>query len=354
MRVASFFSGIGGFDRGLENAGMQIVFQCEINRFCQHILRRHWPGVPLHDDIAALETKAIPESELWCAGFPCQDVSLANQGKRKGLKGVRSGLFFQFAGLIKQKCPKWVIMENVPGLLNSQNGRDFSTVISTLDEFGYGVAWRVLDAKFFGTPQRRRRVFIVASYRSPSAAQVLFDDRPTAIVARSRPSEEQSFSIRLRNSDKEADLYTIQHASIRRHDKAGPQAKGYRNDGETWTLDSRGSSDAVCAPYDAFRVREAPRVSGTMDGATGGVNGATSGANGRVGQLNGRTNGGNERGDVREIDSTRFRCIGNAVAVPVIEWIGRRIMRIEEETLELEHFEPTSEFFCIPAQIELF
>ena len=293
MRVASFFAGIGGFDLGFERAGMSVVFQCEINSFAQEILKKHWPDVPLHDDIRTLDATQIPYAELYCGGFPCQDVSLANQGKRKGLNGKRSGLFYEFARLIDWQRPKWVILENVPGLLNSHQGEDFRIVAEALDELGYGVAWRIFDAKFFGTPQRRRRVFIVASYRSLSAATVLLDEKPLAISTGSGSSQEQNLTNEHGTGYSEPNLYTIQHAAIGRKHTAGPQAKGYRNDGETWTLDSRGSADVVCSTNEAFRVREAT-------------------------------------GFPRGMDSSRYRALGNAVCVPVAEWIGRRIMKIEE------------------------
>lgn len=138
------FAGIGGFDLGLEKAGMEVVFQCEINKFCQKVLRKNWSKVPLHTDITRLNADEIPESNVWCGGFPCQDVSSANQGKRKGLEGARSGLFYTYAKLIEERKPEWLIIENVPGLLNSHNGQDFKVVIDTLVEFGYGVSWRVL------------------------------------------------------------------------------------------------------------------------------------------------------------------------------------------------------------------
>ena len=118
LRVASFFSGIGGFDLGLERAGMNVIFQCEINEFCKKVLKKHWPNVHLESDILQLKAKDIPEAELWAGGFPCQDVSLANQGKRKGLEGFRSGLFYKYAELIAEKFPRWILVENVPGLLN--------------------------------------------------------------------------------------------------------------------------------------------------------------------------------------------------------------------------------------------
>jgi len=121
LKVASFFSGIGGFDLGLENAGMKVVFQCEIDKFCQKVLNKHWPKVELQGDINDLTCEQIPESELWCGGFPCQDLSLANQGKRIGLRGKRSGLFYKFSELISERKPRWVIIENVPGILNSHD-----------------------------------------------------------------------------------------------------------------------------------------------------------------------------------------------------------------------------------------
>lgn len=135
LRVASFFSGIGGFDIAFDHyAGCRIVFQCEIDPFCQKVLRKHWPDVPLFTDIAKVQSADIPLSDIWCAGFPCQDLSLANQGKRQGLEGKRSGLFNQLANLAATARPKWLVLENVPGLLNSRDGQDFKYVLQTLDE----------------------------------------------------------------------------------------------------------------------------------------------------------------------------------------------------------------------------
>ena len=289
MKVASFFSGIGGIDLGLEKAGMEVAFQCEILTFGQKVLKKHWPGIPLANDITKVTAADIPDVDIFAGGFPCQDLSLANQGKRKGLEGARSGLFYKYAELIKEKKPRWVFIENVPGLLNSAKGQDFKIVISTLDELGYGVSWRVLDAKFFGTPQRRRRTYIVASLGTLGAAEVLFEPTTNPIV--------DNKSIRSRNfiasgydeSLPESNVFSIQHAGIGRRASAGPQGKGYRNDGETYTLDSRGSSDAVCKTDAPFGIREAAGISHGVDG-------------------------------------DRFRAIGNAVCVPVIEWIGRRIV----------------------------
>lgn len=294
MKVASFFSGIGGIDLGLERAGMEVVFQCEILPFGQSVLKKHWPGAILAGDITKVQGNDIPTVDVFAGGFPCQDLSLANQGKRKGLEGARSGLFYKYAELVEEKHPRWVFIENVPGLLNSAKGADFAAVLSTLDELGYGVAWRVLDAKFFGTPQRRRRTYIVASLGTLGAAEVLFE-RGTNPVANQQSNRTRNFTASGNDGSlPEANIFSIQHAGIGRRASAGPQGKGYRNDGETYTLDSRGSSDAVCKTDAPFRVRETTGIPSRMD-------------------------------------SHRFRATGNAVCVPVIEWIGSRIVEMDKK-----------------------
>jgi DNA (cytosine-5)-methyltransferase 1 len=295
LKVASFFAGIGGFDLGFERAGMEVVYQCEINKFGVSVLKRHWPNIPLSPDIKNVKISDIPkEANLWCGGFPCQDLSSANQGKRRGLDGERSGLFYEFARLVKERKPRWIVLENVPGLLNSDQGEDFRCVLEELDELGYGVSWRILDAKYFGTPQRRRRVYIVGSLGSLRSSRVLFEEGATRVVARQGLGEKFSSDGEFGKSDGDANIYSIQHASIGRKASAGPQAKGFRNDGETYTLDSRGSADAVCSAVDAFGVRKSTGVSARLDGS-------------------------------------RYRAIGNAVNVSVVEWLGKRIVAVESE-----------------------
>ena len=172
MNVLSLFSGIGGFDLGFERAGMTVVGVCEIDKHAQKILQRHFPAATLHTDVrkVSYERGTI---DVVCGGFPCQDISVA--GKRAGLAGERSGLWFEFARIIDEAQPAWVVIENVPGLFSSARGEDFAEIIQWLDERGYGVAWRVLDAQGFGLAQRRKRVFIVASFGSPRCAKVLFE-----------------------------------------------------------------------------------------------------------------------------------------------------------------------------------
>ena len=175
MKSVSLFSGIGGFDLGFQRAGIKCVAVCEIDKNAQSVLLRRFPEAKLFDDVRKVgkETHERKSIDLICGGFPCQDVSIA--GKRAGIAGERSGLWFEFARIIDELEPHWVVIENVPGLLSSNNGKDFAVIVQWLAKRGYGVAWRVLDAHYFGVPQRRRRVFIVASFGNGSAAEVLFE-----------------------------------------------------------------------------------------------------------------------------------------------------------------------------------
>ena len=176
VRVLSLFSGVGGFDMGLEQAGMEIVYQCEWEKKCQSVLRRHWPNVPLHDDVSTLTGKmvldAVGRVDVVAWGSPCQDLSVAGRGA--GLSGEKSGLFHEGIRIINELreesnnvSPRWSIWENVRGAFSSNRGRDFGVVIDQMAEAGAVVVeWRLLDAQFFGVPQRRRRIFVVAGFHS--------------------------------------------------------------------------------------------------------------------------------------------------------------------------------------------
>jgi DNA (cytosine-5)-methyltransferase 1 len=174
MRYGSLFSGIGGFDLGFDRAGMECVWQVEKNAQCREVLAKHWPQVPRHDDVTTFNATIAVRPELICGGFPCQDLSVA--GKRAGLAGERSGLFYEFMRIVSEFAPEWVCIENVPGLLSSNGGRDMGAVLGTLGQLGYGWAYRVLDAQWFGVAQRRRRVFIIGCLGDGRrAAEVLFE-----------------------------------------------------------------------------------------------------------------------------------------------------------------------------------
>jgi DNA (cytosine-5)-methyltransferase 1 len=158
LTVGSTFTGVGGADLGLERAGFSVAWQCELDAWKRSVLAAHWPNVPIHDDITTLHDP--PPVDLMIGGFPCQDLSVA--GKRKGFDGERSVLAFEFLRVAESVAPRWILLENVPGLLTSNRGRDFARLVDEMVGCGYGVAWRILDARYFGVPQRRRRVFLVA------------------------------------------------------------------------------------------------------------------------------------------------------------------------------------------------
>jgi DNA (cytosine-5)-methyltransferase 1 len=181
VKVLSLFSGVGGFDMGLEAAGFETIFQCEWDRYCLRILDKHWPHVPKWGDVSTLTgahvlaTAGTPDVVAW--GSPCQDLSVA--GKRAGLVGAKSGLFHEGIRIIKEireqthdKYPRISIWENVPGALSSNGGADFGVVLDEMAEAGaLELEWAVLDAQFFGVAQRRRRIFLVALFDPADASR---------------------------------------------------------------------------------------------------------------------------------------------------------------------------------------
>lgn len=184
MKFVSLFAGVGGFDLGLERAGLTCVGQVEIDKHARKVLEEHWPNVPKHDDVRtakewANEQGLVGSVDVVCGGFPCQDLSVA--GKRAGLAGERSGLFFDALAFATHVKAKTVILENVAGLLSSNAGRDFGTVLTELANAGYSnIEWRIFDSQFFGVPQRRRRVFIVASLGTESFKPILAERKGRA------------------------------------------------------------------------------------------------------------------------------------------------------------------------------
>ena len=157
MTFGSLFSGIGGMDLGLERAGMECKWQVEIKPYATRVLEKHWPGVKRYGDIRTV-TDAEPV-DLIAGGFPCQDVSRV--GARIGIEGSRSGLWSEYIRLVRLLRPRFVLVENVPGLLDGGIGR----VLGDLAESGYDAEWRVLAASQFGHPHQRDRVFILADSR---------------------------------------------------------------------------------------------------------------------------------------------------------------------------------------------
>ena len=405
LRYLSLFSGVGGFDLGFDRAGMVCAGQVEFDAAARSVLERHWPDAKRINDVREVQGDEFGTVDLICGGFPCQDVSVA--GKRAGLAGERSGLWFDFHRLIDRVRPRWVVIENVPGLLSSHGGRDFAVILRGLVECGYGVAWRVLDAQYFGVPQRRRRVFIVGSLGSGHAAEVLFEreggagDSAPGRGPRPELAKDVAASLRFGGEGQRGRLMDNEHGLalapyVMAHGQGNAEVvkdgspsltanheapivtttfNGYTggaddNDAQGGHLipvaygfsagNSSGSygigltengtpplragnSGPNMTPTIAYAITERTRRGGANLEVQENVAYALTnpGSGGRTGnrQIGGafgvrrltpveceRLQGFPDNWTAGQSDSARYRQMGNAVAVPVAEWIGRRVM----------------------------
>ena len=300
--ISSFFAGIGGFDLALERHGFNTVFQCEISNFCTSVLETHWPGVKRFDDIRTLDSDSIPESDIWCGGFPCQDVSVARGSKgRDGLKGKNSGLFFPFLDLIKARKPKILLLENVVGLLSSHNGQDFRIILEELTGLGYAVAWRIMNSRYFGAPQSRPRVFICASLGDPELPlRALYEELPGA-----KPSSRRAGFL-------EEDNCTLSGAMVPRVAYCLAATSG-RHTGTDWSRTYISYTSAVrrLTPTECEGLQGFPRDWTNIP------------------LVQGR--------NVADCDSPRYHALGNAVAVPVIEWISQNLRNARRKKTRLHN-----------------
>ncbi len=156
LTFGSLFAGVGGFDRGLEQAGMRCLWQVEIDAKCRQVLARHWPDVQRWEDVRDVGRHNLESVDVVCGGFPCVDISIAGNGA--GIAGKDSGLWAEFARIIRELRPRFVLVENVAALLFRGMGR----VLGDLAAIGYDAEWQVLPAGAFGAPHVRERVYIVA------------------------------------------------------------------------------------------------------------------------------------------------------------------------------------------------
>lgn len=378
MEVASYFSGIGGMDFGLHKAGFNIISQCEKDEFRREVLSARFPGVQIYEDISEVyygepeggsaSSGFFPTKQngrktwaglsgsidLLCGGFPCQDLSVA--GRRAGLAGERSGLFYEFARIADESVREggYVLIENVPGLFSSNQGEDFRIVIETLYECGFNdIAWRTLNSQYFGVPQRRRRIFILGRRsRGTSAGQILLEPESSNWdIEPSRKKGQKDSRVSLSgfsgggpdDNDAQAGrlISTLQaHKNGYRLDADSieqfvPVAFNWQTGGDfrlmlgdTAPALQKSQTVAIARPlssrnerYDfetetfvkdgapeymgvrRLTPRECERLQGLPDDWTD-VNGAS--------------------------DTKRYGAIGDAVTVPVAQWIGRRILEHDD------------------------
>ncbi len=356
LTFTSLFSGIGGFDLGFERAGLQCAAQVEIDKAARDVLRKRFPHAALMEDVRHAGKHNLPAVDVIAGGFPCQDVSVA--GNRAGLAGSRSGLWFEFLRIVTELTPQWVVIENVPGLLSSNRGRDFAVILHGLVNVGYRVAWRVLDAQHFGLAQRRKRVFIVASLGDGRAAEILFEREsgggdieprretgegiapavikgaaigrkleagPQYAVLAGTLSASGAGTSRTGNARNEADMLILA-ADIQ-------QITSLTNRSQPQPLSPTLSPGQQIVAIDVRNLRDNGNVSGTLQAKkTGGYSLNYTNPIVSIGGVRRLTPTECERlmgfpddWTAQQPDSTRYRQLGNAVAVPVAEWIGRRI-----------------------------
>lgn len=224
MRYVSLFSGIEAASVAWGPLGWEPMAFAEIEPFPCAVLQERFPNVPNLGDVSKVDWSCFIESsgrpDIIVGGSPCQSFSVA--GKREGLEGA-SGLMWEYVRAVAECRPRWVVWENVPGALSSSHGEDFRCLLESLDQIGYRMAWRVLDAQFFGVAQRRRRVFLVGDLGAPGggAAEVLLE--PESLCGDPRPSREK-------------------RAALASNDRIGAQASGVfslQSDGGT-SLNSNG------------------------------------------------------------------------------------------------------------------
>jgi len=278
MTVGSLFSGIGGLDLGLERAGHRVLWQVESNAFCRRILAQHWPNVPCYGDITTLTGHDLAPVDLICGGFPCQPVSQA--GQRKGTDDER-WLWPEFARLIRVLRPRYALLENVPGLLTTDDGHAFQNILTDLAECGYDAEWDCLPAAAVGAPHLRYRVFLIAYL----AADATINGRRPGRSRRS-PSE--------RSGKPEHTLQTLA-------DTVHPRLEGYRREHKLGKTSNQESSPRS-RQRAGSRFFDAP-IGGTWEPEPD------------VGRV--------AHGVPHRVD--RLKALGNAVVPQVAEWIGRRL-----------------------------
>jgi DNA (cytosine-5)-methyltransferase 1 len=387
LRVGSLFSGIGGFDLGFERTGhMRTVWFCEQDPYRRAVLARHWPGIPIYEDVRSLVADtgsgrqregtdesgddeagrsadrngersgqgtqrsglprvpagasdeggdrpgllpvSLPPIDLLCGGFPCQDISLAGRGA--GIEGERSSLWFEFARLIRELEPRWVVVENVPALTS----RGLDRVLRDLAESGYDAEWDCLPASAFGAPHRRDRIWIVA-YSQESGREARSGDGIRVGAGEHSDTDEGGCEVE-RVTDWEPGhegTPRSQPDGLRARGSAGNLANAPRDaeagtEPTPWTLRerTRAAGESAGETPDPDATQHALAVESESQRGTP----EPSGIDGRQGQWVLEPNVGRVADGVpSRVD--RLAALGDSLVPQIAEWIGRRILAYETE-----------------------
>lgn len=311
VRYLSVCSGIEAATVAWHDLGWKPAGFSEIEKFPSALLTHHYPRVTNFGDMTNYNEWNINEPiNLLVGGTPCQSFSVA--GLRKGLADPRGNLALVYLGIADRFKPKWIVWENVPGVLSSNGGRDFGAFLGALEELGYGFAYRVLDAQYFGVPQRRRRVFVVGCLGGwRSAAAVLFERE--SLSGDPAPSRSERKDITSFTSSSFAQ-YSEGVGTVRAFYENHPADSRVTDMGEVCTtVTSRWGTGGGNVPYaqKGMQVRrltpmECERLQGFPDNYTNIPNAS---------------------------DSHRYKALGNSMAVPVMKWIGKRIAKVDALTV---------------------
>lgn len=335
MQYGSVCSGIEAATSAWHRLGWEPSFFSEIEEFPRAVLSHHYPDVPLHGDFTTIEANQYEPIKLLVGGTPCQSFSVA--GLRGGLDDERGNLSLEYIRLAQRLAPDWIVWENVPGVLSSNGGRDFGAFLGALAHIGYGFAYRVLDAQYFGVAQRRRRVFVIG-YRGDwrRAAAVLFE--PESLRRDTPPRREAPKDIaptvvagppfsRTGNERVECDALVVGALNTECGMRRRTQQSFDR--GHYVTARMRGFGDYACdGTASALKARDYKDATDLI--ATNGVRRLTPTECERLqGFPDGFTNVPH-RGKADAPDTQRYKAIGNSMAVPVMRWIGERIQLVDQ------------------------
>jgi len=314
MRYASLFAGIGGFDLGFDRAGMTCATQVEINKNSTKVLERHWPDTPRGEDIHDVRGSDLGRPDVVAAGFPCKDLIVRKTGKRAGLAGKDSKLYWEFHRLVGEHLrlvdetrPRWTVLENTDGLLSSNAGRDLAAVVLALENLGYGWAYRVVNSRDVGSAQRRKRIVIVG-HRG-------LDPRPAWEVLADRPTGGQLAGIGEEPTDRER-----------------PGVRPGTGEGvRIWRRRANARGKAAEGAYHAYEVASFYNTLASSDGPTPTMQKhLVEYPDGRIRGLTPieweRLQGFPDDWTSPAAYSARYKALGDAMNVDLAHWLGRRLM----------------------------
>lgn len=368
MKFLELCAGIGGFRQALENLGCECVGYSEIDKHAIKLYSAWYNDECNFGDITKIEAEKLPDFELLVGGFPCQAFSVA--GKRGGFNDTRGTIFFDFARIMKAKKPKFAIFENVKGLLNHDGGKTYETMLRTLDELGYDAQWGILNTKFHGLPQNRERVYIVANLRERSSTKILFErgDDSADKVERTENGIIGQFYNRKGKTHQDLGVISSEGHSpallatthknpriVKIGDIDGlntQYSRVYDSEGVSTTINAQGGGLGaktglykVGAIDGVFRLKQGNRVYGVNGkarticaegGGYGGYTGLyTNSEQTKVRRLTpkecfrlqGFKDEMVELGYKLGISDTQlYKMAGNAVSVPVVEWVAQRVL----------------------------